>query len=246
MSKELVPYKNKLKEQAKELSTLEVGELPFISLRGGLMSLNDIPLPGNQLVGIILDRVVENAYYEGAFDPDNPMPPKCWALGDKPSEMGPPDFSDSPYFEAQADKCVECPKFIFGSSNTGRGKACKEKRRIALLKAGEVKKVKRSYEPFIYDTYEDYEEADILVLRLPVTSLKRFKEYVRSLSQNYGLHPMAFYSLIFVEPHPKYQFQVGFELIGEVPEELYPLLFKRQEEARQLLLQPFQPPIEFD
>jgi hypothetical protein len=40
----------------------------FFSLRAGQLSFDDAPLPGNQMACVVLDSLMENVYYEGAFD----------------------------------------------------------------------------------------------------------------------------------------------------------------------------------
>lgn len=69
-------------------------------------------------------------YYEAAYDPDaKPTRPDCWSnLGDKPEDgVG----------DRQAANCATCPKNIDGSGANGKGKACRFKRKIALLLEGD-------------------------------------------------------------------------------------------------------------
>ena len=55
--------------------------------------------------GIIVDFVSFNAYYEGAYNPDNVVPPNCFAIGTvKNDDLVPSDSSP----ERQDDDCGSC------------------------------------------------------------------------------------------------------------------------------------------
>jgi hypothetical protein len=83
--------------------------------------------------GIIVAMLAKPSreYYEAAYDPDaKPTRPDCWSnLGDKPEA----DAGDR-----QAANCTSCPKNIDGSGTNGKGKACRFKRKIAVLLEGDT------------------------------------------------------------------------------------------------------------
>src|SRR6267378_5403718 len=58
------------------------GGYKAISLKGGILSVDDNAVDGNEMRVIILAAVHENQLYEGAFDPTNPSSPKCYAFGE--------------------------------------------------------------------------------------------------------------------------------------------------------------------
>lgn len=69
-------------------------------------------------------------YYASAYDPDAKATlPDCWsALGDKPEEKA---------ANRQAANCATCPQNIAGSGPNGKGKACRFKRKVAILLDGD-------------------------------------------------------------------------------------------------------------
>jgi hypothetical protein len=69
---------------------------------------------------------VSRQFYASAYDPDAaPTLPDCWSnLGDVP---------DPKAANAQSANCANCPQNIDGSGASGKGRACKFQRRIALL-----------------------------------------------------------------------------------------------------------------
>src|ERR1700761_5118895 len=135
----LVNYNEKWAQQAAQYAEQEklVGGT-FISTRGGTLSIGEEVLPGNQMVVIVLDVVNENTFYDNKFDPDNRQPPLCYAFGRSADEMAPHESMqvDLEYFQPQAETCSVCPHNAWGSAEKGRGKACQNRRRIALIPAG--------------------------------------------------------------------------------------------------------------
>lgn len=86
----------------------------------------------HQLDVIIVDwmKDVSREFYAKAYDPDAKATlPDCWSgLGDKP---------DAKATTPQSDSCAACPKNVDGSGQNGKGKACRFKRRVAVLVAGD-------------------------------------------------------------------------------------------------------------
>lgn len=86
----------------------------------------------HELNVIIVDMLkdVSREYYASAYDPDGKATlPDCWS-----AEGRAPDAKAS---NRQAASCATCPQNIDGSGDKGRGKACRFKRRIAVLVEGD-------------------------------------------------------------------------------------------------------------
>jgi len=84
---------------------------------------------------VIVDFNSQNHMYEGEYDQDNPTPPVCFALN-KPASLngkieGMVPSTRSP--NKMNEDCDSCPMNKFGTDNRGRGKACKNIRRLAVL-----------------------------------------------------------------------------------------------------------------
>lgn len=82
---------------------------------------------------IIVDMLEKPSreFYAGQYDPDaKGTLPDCYSLlGDKPEAKA---------SDRQAANCASCPKNIDGSGQNGKGKACRFKRKIALLLEGDT------------------------------------------------------------------------------------------------------------
>ena len=139
---------------------------------------------------VILDFVSRNDLYEGKWDPKNPNPPSCFAMGKVLKDMTPDP--ESP--KIQSDNCAGCPNNAFGSN--GDGKACKNTRLLAVIP-------------------EDAKsEEEIMTISVSPTALKAFDAYVSTIARLFqtppigvsteiGFHPERYYSsLMFGNPEP--------------------------------------------
>lgn len=206
----------------------------FFSTQAGVLQFDDVPLPGNQMVAIIGAWCLENVYYEGAYDKDSRTPPTCFAFcknPDEKEEMTPPTIVDEEeVFERQSDLCKTCPQNEFGSALQGRGKACSNRRRLALIPGGTYKSLGGrggGYDMELITDEEHFRTAEEAYLKLPVMSGKGFDAYVRDIADQFRKPLFAVYTRIFLTPDAKSQFRVNFELIEPVENELIPALMDR-------------------
>lgn len=107
-----------------------------ISIRGGVFRKQ----VGGKEVGKLTDRVlnviivnarknVSRVYYAGKYNPDEIVPPTCWANdGDVP---------DAGVKDKQSSSCATCPQNIAGSGE-GNSRACRFQRRIAVVLEGDT------------------------------------------------------------------------------------------------------------
>ena len=117
--------------------------------------------------GIIVDFVSFNAYYEGAYNADSVVPPNCFAVGTvKNDDLVPSDAAP----DRQDDDCGSCKGCwanAFKSADNGRGKACKQSIRVAVL----------------------LEDGELHRLNISSTGLTAFGAYVRDVASNLGAPP---------------------------------------------------------
>ena len=121
--------------------------------------------------GVIVDFIAKKAWYQGAYDPDNIVPPNCFALDFLPHDRLEPS-DNSP--DKQNEACSDCPKNAFKSAENGKGKACKDAYILALLPP---------------DADED---SSLMTLEISATGIKPFEKYVRDLARDYGKAPYNF------------------------------------------------------
>jgi len=248
MGSELTPYRQQLEQQAVVYAEQEqlIGGT-FLSIRGGELSFGEEIMPGNQVCAIVLDAVRENTYYEGKYDADNPAAPICYAFGrGDGTDMAPHESMQSApdYFKPQSAECNGCVHAEWGSADQGRGKACQNRRRLALIPAGfyQPKRGSRDFNLEIFDDLKHFQSADVAFLKLPVLSVKDWSKYVVQLSTALRLPPHGVITRIFVEPDAKAQYKVCFEMIEEVPDALLPIIMERHAQAEAAIIQGYAPP----
>jgi hypothetical protein len=166
----------------------------YFSLKGGQLSFNDAPVPGNEMTVVILDHIIENVYYLDSYDPDDKQPPAAYALGRDEETIR---WHEDSIEEYAGELCKDSDINQFGSADKGKGKACKNKRRLALIAEGDL---------------QDVANAEPAFLKIPTTSVKGWASYVKQLAETLKRPPLGVITRIKVVPDPKTQFKVQFTL----------------------------------
>lgn len=205
----------------------------FFSTQGGRLSFNDNRLPNDEMAVVILDHVLENIYFETAFDKDNPQGPTCFAFGREEKELCPHDVVK----HKQHPACKGCPMNEWGSAERGRGKACRNIRRLAVISAGTLDKDGRfeMHEP------DQLEKSAVAYLKIPVTSTKAYAAFVKQVSSALGRPPYGVFTKIKFNPDDDNQFTVSFEVLGKIPDKLGRVISARHKEAADSIMFPYVP-----
>jgi len=221
----------------------------FISTRNAQFKIDGQPVPGNQLAVVIVDSVICNTLYEDDFNPDSPAVPLCYAYGRDEDEMGPHDDAKDPYgnkalvgeeehFEEAAEEgtnCSACPHNKFGTARKGRGKRCKNGRRIAINPAGNMSKDGK------FEAFRDaaqFEKAPIKLLNVPPSSIVGYANFVKQVVNGLGVPPLQVFARMWIEPGDN-AYKVCFEALEKAPDNLQAVLLKRMREARGVIEVPF-------
>lgn len=205
----------------------------FFSLRGGQLTWQDNPIQGNSMAVIILDTVMENIYYEGRFDPEVISPPTCFAFGRSEDEMQPHE-SVVELDQAVNEQCSGCPMNEWGSANIGKGKACRNTRRLALLSAGTL-------DGDDVELYEDehFQTSEVGYMKLPVTSVKGYGSFVKQVATTLRRPPFGIITRLSVVPDDKTQFRVVFEALDKVPDSLMNIVMDRHTAIENEIMFPY-------
>jgi len=252
MGKEVAKYDQQWADQAKTYADRERTASGYITHRGGVFKAGSEKFP--ELCVVILADVYENSYYSGTFDSDNMVPPNCFAISEDEDDLSPhPAMQvDEKFFEPQSDECRGCPMNEFGSADTGRGKACKNVRRIAVLPAGaySTKKGSRDLELDMFIDEDDEANAEhianapVMAIKIPPSSIKGYKEFVQDIASEHGRPPAGVITRIYTEPMDNGGHRLNFEAIELMPDASYPEIMARADKERPRLMEPYQPPSE--
>lgn len=161
---------------------------------------------------VILDFVSMNTFYDGAYDPSNIQPPLCFAIGEDPDGLIASDRSP----EKQSETCASCPQNRYESAARGKGKACKNMRVLAVMKADAT------------------EEDSIWLIRVSPTGLKAYDGYMRDLAQRRGFAPIQVVTKIGFDPKEEYP-SLRFAPESVLSEERLAFFLSRLEEAGELI-----------
>lgn len=184
-----------IQEQLRQELELQRASLPAASTSKIKTAEKKFTLPGGKptegpIEAIILDWRYFNAYYSKLYNRNSPAPADCSALGKIEDEMAP--LKSSP--NMQCESCVSCPKNEWGSDpQGGRGKACKNGVRLAVVPA----KPDKDMTPWIID--------------VTPTGMKSFKNYINVIA-NAGFLPFQVITTIDFDPavtYPSLTFKVG-------------------------------------
>lgn len=224
MTKELVNYEEKLAQMAKQATEVERPSGSAIGTRSGILTYGGTPVPGNKLDVIVIGATHTNLYYEDKYDPDDIKNPVCFAYSKDGIDMAPHPASSKP----QHTDCATCPMNQWKSDpGGGKGKACKNSRSLALIPA---------------DTKpEDVANAELAVLKLPVTSVHNWGQYVNKVAALYGRPPLGLITTVGMAPDLKTQFKVTFtngQLLGN---DMLGPIFQREESVYPILERVYEP-----
>lgn len=104
----------------------------------------DEPDFSKEIEGVIVDHYPVNAYFEEEYS-GQAQPPSCSSMDGK---LG---------IGCPGGACANCPLNKYGSADDGKGKKCKNLRRIYILRSGEILP---------------------LLVTLPPTSIRNFSDYI--------------------------------------------------------------------
>lgn len=121
------------------------------------------PVPTLDIVICGVADAVSKAWYRDQYVEGGIAPPDCASINGQVPDAGVPD--------PQNESCKLCQwdKFGTATTGTGRGKACKDYKRIAFVPAGD-------------EENENY--GGPMMLRIPPTSLQNFRRYGQDLARH--------------------------------------------------------------
>lgn len=227
----------KLGQQAKDAAAAERPSVSKIGLRGGFLAIGGDPIKGNILPCVVLAAGHRNVYYSKPFDPNNLANPDCFALSLDGEGMeaheNVPDANipgNSEEKERPTPRsCEGCAFNDWGSDpKGGRGKACKETRRLIILPEDAL------------ESAEAVKKAELAIVDIPVTSGKNYSNFVNAVAAQAGVPPWVVLINLSTERDQKTQFKVTFTPLSVVQNgEVLAALEAKKDEAERLILLPY-------
>jgi len=193
---------------------INTGDSIRIRLKNGIFTTPDEE-EGKTLSVVIIDFAMANAFYDRAYNANDPKPPACFAVAQRKGDLAPVEDSPVP----QNDTCKGCPQNEWKSAGGGsNAKACKNTRVLAVVPITDVK------------------DADIWLLSVPPSSTTPFDRYVKDLATEEQLTPLFVHTS--VSQADKIDFAAPrFEVVGALDKDHVAAAIGRIDEARKLILQ---------
>src|SRR4051812_14228100 len=125
----VISYEEKVRAEIRGLAKrVEAPSAGTISTKGKVFKLPGGQSSSQPMEVIVLDFINYNSFYEGVYNQNNPQPPACFAVGEEIDSLVPSDNSP----KKQHATCDGCPKSEWGTGASGKGKACKNQRRLLI------------------------------------------------------------------------------------------------------------------
>jgi hypothetical protein len=242
---ELSAFEQEMAQYANEVAKTEAstGSGNFFSLRAGQLAFNGQPMPGNEMAVVIVDYIFENVYYEGEWDPDDVRPPRCFSFSREGYDMTPHE-SVVKAGHAQNDRCEAsgeplCKWNKFNSADKGRGKACRNTRRLALIPAGTAVPNERPGTYIYFTDPAQFADSPVGFLRLPVTSVKNWGMYAKSAAGALRRPYFGISTRVMVFPDKDTQVRVEFKPIDVLSEDIVRVVMRRKAEVAPIIESPY-------
>lgn len=234
-SRAVQPWEEELAKAAKRQAAVEkpMGLFKQVSVKAGIMYIEDKPIPGNAFNAVVLAATHENQWFNRAYDPNVPAVPACYAFGDQSQEdpeanMAPADDVEDKQGDAEG-KCADCEHNKMGSADTGRGKACGNVRRLILVTEDAVKDATAM------------KEAEARSFKVPVMSVRNWVSFVHEVEETMKRPSYGVVVRVSCAPDKKSLWQIKFDFQEMVnfDSELWEAVQKRVKAAERDIVSPY-------
>ena len=213
---QLAPLQNNALLERFKAKLPSISASHWISAKGGRFSFADNDL-GTSIEVVVLNYCYENSLYLKPYDPDNIEPPSCFAVSEGQSGMCPHENVPEPV----SDACAQCEYNQFGSAENGKGKACNNVMRLAVVHVDDV---------------ED-PQAQVLFVRISASAITKMGEYLNNLDKVLNAVPFQVVTRLTIEPLPM-GFAIFPEAAGYTDESSYGNLEKLMDANTEALVSP--------
>lgn len=222
----IVSWKDKMAMVTARAAATEAPKGGFLSFKSGRLSYDDNAIPGDKLNVVVIDFVLENGIFREKYNALKPASPMCYALGREEDELMPHEFCEEP----QHTDCGSCPNNEWGSDpDGGRGKACKNTRRIGVIPADAILK-----------GVEAIKKSNVVMCKLPVTSIKIFSKFVNQVTRVLNRPPFGVIVELSLTPNPATIFQVNWKIMEEITDDaILEALYEKSVATEKLMFQPY-------
>lgn len=220
MTNDIIDLKKILADAAKNEQLREkIGtNIGYISTRNKKFSIGDNAL-GEKVDVVVAMTAFENAYYDSPYIKGETSAPGCFAVSLSGEDMTSHETSPN----RQHKKCDDCKNAQWGSALVGKGKACKNGRRLVCLGVNSDGSV---------------DHTQVAVLKLSPTSLAGWAKYAKTVAITQALPTWAVITTLSFDPEETYP-KIISTFKGLVQTDDLGKIYERQKEFETIALQPY-------
>lgn len=244
----LVPWEEQMRSRANRVKQTEkpMSFSKRISTQGGILNIDGDAVADNEMEVIVIGWMHENQLYNGDYTPGTPTVPVCYAFNDPTNEDADPEDTmganpkcDIPQGtdewvpeqdeENYGNACKDCWANKMGTAEKGRGKACKNIRRLMVVT------------PDALESAETLEAAEMRGISIPVMSVKYWTKFANSIADDLQRDPSCVVARLYIERDPKAQFVIKFDFTEQIEftQELWEAMEKKRAAAMTELAMPY-------
>ena len=207
-----------LAEQAKNEKSQETLGIPRITHDNGIIKIDSKPVADNKLSLAIVDFVFSKSYFKEKYVKGKAQVPVCYGYGRKEEEVLP--HAAAP--EKVCESCKGCEHNKFFTAEIGKGKRCKDERKLLCVVAT--------------DDPESIQAAEMRTLSIPPGSLKNWGKYLAQISEvsPYGVRGVM--TEISTEPGASGAYAITFKPVDRLAKETVREVVSRSKGADALLM----------
>lgn len=180
----LVQYEEQLKRELAGLrDNVETPSSNRISTKGKLFTMPGGRSDPGPMLAIVLDFIALNQYWSTPYNANTRVPADCQAINRVIKELS-PDPALSP--KLQHANCKDCPRNQWNTGPNGKGKACKNERKLLLVAP------------------DFNEKSEPMTLIVSPTGTKHWDKYLRDLASDHGVLPVQVITQIRFDPNQSY------------------------------------------
>ena len=218
----LSPFQQELMDEASQDRAKETLGVPRVTHKGGVLMVDGVKVKDNKIQVGIIDYAFVKSYYDGEYDPNVMQTPVCYAMGKDEGVLKP--HANAP--DKQSTECSACDHNKFGTALKGRGKRCKDERRIMIIaEAGDPTSIQK---------------AEVRQISVPPGSLKGWGNYLNSLRDvTPSGNIRSVLTEISTQPGKVGAHELTFKAVGVLPDEAVGAILQRRQGVEGQLLAPF-------
>ena len=213
-----------LAAKAKNEKSQETLGIPRITHDNGKIKIDQKPVADNKLKVAIVDYIFSKAYFAEKYVKGKAQVPACYGYGASEPEVVIHDAVEEKNRQCDTG-CKDCEHNLFFTAEVGKGKRCKDERKLLVVVAN--------------DDPESIAAAEMRTLSVPPGSLKNWGKYLAGIDEitPYGVRGVM--TEISTEDGAAGAYALTFKPVDRLAKETVREIVRRSEKSAAMLVTPW-------